>query len=178
MLQIDRICIARTIKRIKLALESMPIELDELYQQTVERIRGQPGEDGELGMKVLSWVTHAKKPLRVEKIQHALAVEVDEDEDSSHQMEFDNILSPQSLTDLCAGLVVIDPSSQIIRFVHYTTQEYFDRERQNFFADTEHKISRVCFTYLLHDVAYVFPTDDYLSETLCAYPFFGYAALY
>ena len=178
MLQIDRICVARTVKKIKLALESMPSELDDLYRQTVERIRRQPGDDGGLGMKVLSWVTHAKRPLRVEEIQHALAVEVDEDEDSSYQMDFDNILSPQSLTDLCAGLVVIDPCSQIIRLVHYTTQEFFDRERQDFFADTEHEISRVCLTYLLYDVASVLPTDDYLSKTLYTYPFFGYAALY
>ena len=178
VLQIDRICVARTIKKIKLALESMPKELDELYRQTVERIRRQPGDDGVLGMKVLSWVTHAKRPLGVEEIQHALAVEVDEDEDSSHQMDFDNILSPQSLTDLCAGLVVIDPCSQIIRLVHYTTQEFFDRERQGLFADTEHEISRVCLTYLLYDVASVLSTDDYISETLLSYPFFGYAALY
>ena len=178
VLQIDRICVARTIKKIKIALESMPNELDELYRQTVERIRRQPGDDGGLGMKVLSWVTHAKRPLRVEEIQHALAVEVDEDEDSSSQMDFDNILSPQSLTDLCAGLVIIDPCSKIIRLVHYTTQEFFDRERQAFFADTEHEISRVCLTYLLYDVASVLSTDDYLSKTLCAYPFFGYAALY
>ena len=180
MLQIDRICVARTIKKIKIALESMPNELDELYRQTVERIRRQPGDDGELGMKVLSWVTHAKRPLRVEEIQHALAVEVDEDEDEDlpGQMDFDNILSPQSLTDLCAGLVVIDPSSQIIRLVHYTTQEFFDRERQKFFPDTEHEITKVCLTYLLYDVASVLPTDDYLSKTLCGYPFFGYAALH
>ena len=178
VLQIDRICVARTVKKIKLALESMPHELDELYRQTVDRIRRQPGDDGELGMRVLSWVTHAKRPLRVEEIQHALAVETDEDEDPPSQLDFDNILSPQTLTDLCAGLVVIEPSSRIIRLVHYTTQEFFDRERQTFFADTEHEISRVCLTYLFYDVASVLPTDDYLSKTLCAFPFFGYAALH
>ena len=178
VLQIDRICVARTVKKIKLALESMPNELDELYRQTVDRIRRQPGDDGELGIRVLSWVTHAKRPLRVEEIQHALAVENDEDEDPPSQLDFDNILSPQTLTDLCAGLVVIDLSSQIIRLVHYTTQEFFDRERQKFFADTDHEISRVCLTYLSYDVASVFPRDDYLSEMVSAYPFFGYSALY
>lgn len=50
----DRICVARTVKKVKIALESMQNELDELYRQTVERIRKQPGDDGELGMKVLS----------------------------------------------------------------------------------------------------------------------------
>lgn len=121
---------------------------------------------------------HAKRFLRVEEIQHALAVEVDEEENSSCQMSFDDILSPQSLTDVCAGLVVIDPRSQIIRLVHYTTQEFFDRERQNLFADTEHEISKVCLTYLMYDVASVLPTDDYLSETLSSYSFFGYDALH
>lgn len=176
VLQLNRICEARTVKKIKIALDSMSRELDQLYQQTIERIRSQKGDDGELGMRVLSWVTHARRPLNVVEIQHALAVEVDEVEEPSSDLDFDNILSPQSLTDLCAGLVVIEANSQIIRLVHQTTQEFFDKERQILFQDAELDISRVCLTYLSYDVASELPTYDYMLKTRAKYRFMEYAA--
>lgn len=41
----------------------MPEKLDELYRQTLERIQKQAGDDEVLGMRILSWITHAKRPL-------------------------------------------------------------------------------------------------------------------
>ena len=99
----------------------MPKELDDLYRETLKRIQGQPGEDGALGIRVLSWVTHARRPLSVEELRHGLAVEYDEDKESPNEFDPDNLLSSRSLVDVCAGLVVIDLRSQIICLVHYTT---------------------------------------------------------
>ena len=178
VLQIDRICVARTIKRIKSALTSMPRELDDLYGETLKRIQGQPGEDGALGMRVLSWVTHTRRPLSVEELRHGLAVEYDEDEESPDEFDPDNLLSSRSLVDVCAGLVVIDPRSQIIRLVHYTTQEYFDKERQHIFQDAESDISKACLTYLSYDTANASPNDKLISETLLSHPFLSYASMY
>ena len=175
VLQLDRICVARTVTKIKIALDSMPSELDDLYQQTIERIRTQNNEDRELGMRVLSLVTHARRPLHVGEIQHALAVDV---EAPTSDLDFDNILPPQSLTDLCAGLVVIETNSQIIRLVHYTTQEFFDRKRHTLFEDAERDISRVCLTYLSYDMASEFPTEQYIRKKQATYRFLEYAALH
>ena len=59
----------------------MSRELDDLYRETLERIRKQPGEDGTLGMRVLSWITHTRRPLSLEELRHGLAVEYDDDEE-------------------------------------------------------------------------------------------------
>ena len=176
-LQIDRICVARTVKKIRLALTSMPRELDDLYKETVQRIRRQAGDDGELGMRVVSWVTHTKRPLHVEELANGLAVEYDDDE-GAHDLDIDNLLSPKSLVDVCAGLVVIDVGSQVIRLVHYTAQEYFDKERLQLFGNAEVEISRASLTYLSYDIANVTPSDQMISEVMLSHPFLAYASLF
>lgn len=178
VLQIDRICVARTVKKIKSALTSMPRELDDLYGETVERIRRQSGEDGELGMRVLSWVTHTKRPLHVEELAHGLAVEYDVDERAQSELDTDNLLPSRSLVDVCAGLVVIDPRSQIIRLVHYTTQEYFDKERLQLFGNAEIEISRASLTYLSYSIANTTPSDETISDAILSHPFLTYASLF
>lgn len=178
VLQIDRICVARTVKKIKSALASMPRELGDLYAETVERIRRQSGEDGELGMRVLSWVTHTKRPLHVEELAHGLAIEYDDDEGAPTELDTDNLLSSRSLVDVCAGLVVIDPRSQIIRLVHYTTQEYFDKERLQLFENAEVDISKACLTYLSYDVANTTPSDEIISGAIVSHPFLAYASVF
>lgn len=52
------------------------------------------------------------------------------------------------MTSLCAGLVIVDKQSHVIRLVHYTTQEYFERIRINQFPNAQAEIARTCLTYL------------------------------
>ena len=158
----------------------MPRELDELYQETLQRIQKQPGEDGELGMRVLSWVTHTRRPLSVEELRYGLAVENNDDDNGVQPNEFDadNLLSAKSLVDVCAGLVVIDPISQTIRLVHYTTQEFFDKERLHLFERADEDVARACLTYLSYDICAISTSPDLVSETLLSHPFLNYAALH
>ena len=174
-LQIDRIFVARTVKNIKLALELMPRELDELYRQTLERIRNQAGDDGALGMRILSWITHAKRPLSVDELRHGLAVEYDEGEGEPEEFDEDNLLPQGSLVDVCAGLVIIDSTSQIIRLVHYTTQEYFKKTRSRLFEHAEVDISRACLTYLSHDFGTNLITGKLRKLAFRSHPFLDYA---
>ena len=147
-LQVDRILASRTVKGIKSALTSMPYGLDELYRQTLGRIQNQADDDGPLGMGILSWITHARRLLSVNELRHGLATEYSDNEEDPEGFDEDNLLSPESLVDVCAGLVVIDTAGQIIRLVHFTTQEYFDKTRLHLFNGTEVDVARVCLTYL------------------------------
>ena len=158
----------------------MPGELDELYRQTLERIRNQAGDDGELGMRILSWITHARRPLSVDELRYGLAVEYkddDDDDDFLQDFDQDNLLSSGSLVDVCAGLVIIDSTSQIIRLVHYTTQEYFDKERLHLFGDAEIDLSRACLTYSFYKTVTEFVTLPLsFEEAHTSHPFLDYAA--
>ena len=123
-----------TPKAVKLALKSFRSEsegpndsekskaLDHAYAQAMERIVGQEGGLRELAKKVLSWVTCAKRPLTTLELQHALAVEI-----GTSELDEENLPEIEDMVSLCAGLVTVDRESNVIRLVHYTTQQYFER---------------------------------------------------
>ncbi|KAH7231109.1 hypothetical protein BKA59DRAFT_409338, partial [Fusarium tricinctum] len=147
--------------------------LSEAYDQTMKRIKGQKTDLKELAMRVLSWITCAKRPLTTLELQHALAVEVGEP-------EFDEENLPQiaDMVSVCAGLVTVDEESNIIRLVHYTTQEYFERMQTNWFPNAQADITAVCVTYLSYTVfeSGFCGTDEEFEERLQLNPLYDYAA--
>jgi hypothetical protein len=87
-------------------------------------------------------------------------------------------LNPEDILDVCAGLVVIENESQVIRIVHFTAQEFFRRSPGSLFPDADTQISKTCLAYLSFDV---------FRESLCIspeeiearpqlFPFLNYAA--
>ena len=154
----------------------MPRELDGLYQETLDRVQQQEGgDDGELGMRILSWITHAKRPFSVDELRYGLAVEYSDVPEHLEELNEDNLLSPGNLVDVCGGLVVIDSNSQVVRLVHYTTQEYLEKERMQLFKGVEVDITRACLTYL----SCVMSTEDQFNgtrrELVKYHPFLDYA---
>jgi hypothetical protein len=127
----------------------------------------------ELAKKVLSWITYAKRPLTTTELCCALAVEPEETE-----LDPDNVPDVEDLLSVCAGLVVVDQESAIIRLVHYTTQEYFERIRDTWNAGAQLHIAFTCLTYLSFDI---FKTgscssDGEFEERLKESKFLNYAS--
>ena len=46
------------------------------------------------------------------------------------KLDEENLPEIEDMVSVCAGLVTIDEESNIIRLVHYTTQEYFERTQE------------------------------------------------
>jgi len=82
------------------------------------------GEDRLLARRVLSWMTYVQRLLTTGELCHAVGVEAGDKE-----LDDDNIPDVEDVASVCAGLVTLDEESKIIRLVHYTTQEYFERLR-------------------------------------------------
>jgi hypothetical protein len=82
----------------------------------------------EIANDVLSWITCAKRPLTTSELRHALAVEIGESE-----LDEENLPEIEDMVSVCAGLVTVDEESDVIRLVHYTTQEYFERTWTSWF---------------------------------------------
>jgi hypothetical protein len=146
--------------------------LDKAYDDTVNRIDNQGQSIRELAKKVLFWIVHAKRPLTTEELRHSLAVEA-----GTCKLDEKNLYLLEDIMSSCAGLVVVD--SNIIRLVHYTTQEYFQRYSLKSFEDVQRDIiATSCLTYLSYDVF----AEGYLSDwgrlrsRLQHNPFFEYAA--
>ena len=96
---------------IRDALDKLSEEIDPAYEQVMVRIENQARPYTDLARKVLSWITYACKQFSVMELQHALAVA------PGRSSVDDYIYPPSKLTAVCAGLVVIDEESQIVRFV-------------------------------------------------------------
>ncbi|KEF55675.1 uncharacterized protein A1O9_08425 [Exophiala aquamarina CBS 119918] len=107
-----------------------------------------------------SWISHAQRPLLIDELRNALAVDFGETEgyERVRQVDMDNLVRPQLLVDLCAGLITIEPESQVVRLVHFTTQEYFNKNSDLHFPDLPAIYASENFfdgvTFLGHD-----PTD-------------------
>jgi hypothetical protein len=167
-----------TPKAIKKALEMLPRgseALDRAYEEAMERVENQKPGFRELAKQVLSWITCAKRPLTTTELQHALAVEMGESE-----LDEDNLQETEGMVSACAGLVTVDKESHIIRLVHYTTQEYFERTQMTWFSNAQRDITMACVTYLsFHDFSAGFCwTDKEFGIRLLQNPLYDYAVQY
>lgn len=147
--------------------------LDKTYEQAIGRIEDHEKDNRDLAKLILAWIVHAKRPLSTTEVQHALAVKP-----CSVELDKDYLPSVRVLRSVCAGLVTIDEESSIIRLVHYTTQEYFERTWTLWFANAQTDITTTCATYLSFGTfeAGFCPTDEKFEERLQLNPLYDYAA--
>ncbi|KAJ7445350.1 hypothetical protein B0H11DRAFT_431348 [Mycena galericulata] len=146
-LHIDSLRKKNTIREVREALNALPKSLYGSYEIEIQRIDTQSNEDRKTAHSTITWVANAKRPLTVEELQVALAVKpgmkkLDEEEDLT---DIDIILS------VCAGLVIVDKESSVVRLVHYTTQEYLDSIQALLFPDAQTEITRTLLTVLAFD---------------------------
>ncbi|KAF1937063.1 hypothetical protein EJ02DRAFT_357708, partial [Clathrospora elynae] len=91
-----------------------------MYRATMKRIDDQAERDSELATRALMWVSNAARLLNAQELCSALSLEPDDTE-----FDTDNLLDIELIVSVCAGLVIVEEESEIIRLVHYTAQEYF-----------------------------------------------------
>jgi hypothetical protein len=140
----------RSVKAIRTTVKGLVTgsgAYDSAYTSAMERIESQVPDQTELAKHVLAWIVHAKRQLYAVELQEALGVEAGEDE-----LDRDNCPDVDDMVSACAGLVIIDEGSSVIRLVHYTTQEYFERTRHDWFPDAEAMITTTCMTCLSFEV--------------------------
>jgi hypothetical protein len=111
-LHMDSLVSKSNLRAVRNALDRLPASVNATYDEAMERIRKQGEEDRDLADQVLSWIAYARRPLSLKELQYALAV-------SPEMIEMDcAAIVPESiLTAVCAGLVVVDEKSSVIRLV-------------------------------------------------------------
>jgi len=89
--------------------------LGDAYGATLDRIKAQGGAKATLGMDVLMWITHSRRPLREDEICHAIAIQIGSDD-----LNPGDIPTISTLPGCCQGLATIDKGTSTIRLIHYT----------------------------------------------------------
>ncbi|KAK4695531.1 hypothetical protein P7C71_g2236, partial [Lecanoromycetidae sp. Uapishka_2] len=130
-LHVDALAKKQTKRNVRLAYQSLPEGINSTYDEAMRRINQQDEDDAQLANR------------------HALATEP-----NAVALDEEALPDEDLLTSLCAGLVVIETESQVIRFVHYTTQEYFERIRTDRFPTAAVDIALTCLTYLIDPIPF------------------------
>ena len=145
------------------------VNLDSVYAQTLQRIREQTGDRSRLGIEVLVWVSHAERPLRIDELCHALAVEMEKTD-----IDPENIRSGQIILGSCLGLVVVDDRTSTLRLIHYTLQEYLSHSSN--LPDAHETLAETCLAYLNYEQVKGLPPNRIPNPQ--DMPFFEYSSIY
>jgi hypothetical protein len=103
------------------ALATLPAELSMAYQEVVDRISKTDEESGDAGMRILTWIFHAARPLQMVELRVALDVE-----DGYSNLDDEPQFSNDDILEMCQSLVVYEESSGVVRFVHPSVQEFLN----------------------------------------------------
>ena len=143
--------------------------LSDAFTATLSRIKGQPGALARYGISALMWISLAERPLLIEELCHALAVEVE-------PPNFDPEMVPtiETVVASCMGLVTIDHASSTVRLVHATLKEYLCSHQDSVFQDPHATIAEVCLSYLsLQSVREILPNLQTIPH---GFPLLSYAS--
>ena len=138
-------------KALKKALEALPEGLDALnsaYSKAIQRIQDQMDGFKKMAREVLIRLTYSERLMTFTEVLHALAIE----ESGSREFDADNLDNVDEMIAVCAGLVIVDETTQTIRLVHYTTQDYLRRKGPQILPNANQLIATKCLPYLLYDV--------------------------
>ncbi|RDB26552.1 Vegetative incompatibility protein HET-E-1, partial [Hypsizygus marmoreus] len=128
------------------SLKVLPKTIFGIYDDAMERIESH-SDHARLALQILSFLTHARRPLSITELQHFLAVK------PGHKEFHDEYVTDKDiLVSICEGLIVIDDGTRIVRLVHLTAQEYFDRIRTSKFTEGDRDMGHACLIYLSFDV--------------------------
>jgi len=143
----DSLVTKTTPKDVQTALGTLPKGLDNTYNEVMTRVDSQNDDYRILAQEVLSWVVYAVWPLSVEELQHALAVKP-----GVTQLDEDDLPDKGTLISVCAGLVIVDQKSNVVRLVHHTTQKFLEEIHKDHLIDIHTEMATVCLTYLSFDI--------------------------
>ena len=138
ILQETTIC----LRREKLSELKSNIGFGGAYGATLERIKAQGEGKARLGMAVLMWISHSRRPLQVDEIGQALAVRI-----GSKDLDKDNIPAVSTMLACCQGLATIEKGTSTVRLIHYTLQEYICT-LPDLFDKAHSTMAEICLTYL------------------------------
>jgi hypothetical protein len=146
---------------MKNALETLPKTPEEAYKGIFEKIQ-KLGDDKTLALTVLSWVYHAKEPLRMNELQEAISFMPNQTPEARY--------SPQEIIASCKSLVV--PESNIVKFVHLTVKEWLTESDQ---LPSVTELAECCIRYL-GKPEFDSPKPWAVDRRMISYPFSLHAA--
>ena len=146
------------------------LDLGVAYAAMLGRIKAESGEKARLGMAVLMWISHSRRPLQVDELCHAIAIRI-----GSNDLDNDDIPTISTLLDCCQGLVTVDKGASTVRLIHFTLQKHL-YTHPDIFDRAHSTMAETCLTYLNFQHLKDLPASQ--SPDPRDTPFLQYASLY
>ncbi|KAF7526041.1 hypothetical protein G7054_g10898 [Neopestalotiopsis clavispora] len=157
------------------ALSRCLVTMDEIYEETWQRICNQIPSQRHIAIKTLSWVVYSKRHLTRTELQHALSIQINESESSG-----ETVPTIEDIESSCFGFLALDQESDLVRLIHCTAADYLN----TLFLGGEimpcpkTMLTETCITYLSFNVfgSGRCGSDVEFEERLACYPFYNYAS--
>ncbi|CAM1505698.1 Fc.00g113350.m01.CDS01 [Cosmosporella sp. VM-42] len=159
-LVLDSVCEVDSVWELNQAITTMPRELPELYDRILSVIcQRQAGKQTEKIMRVLAWVTLARRPLKRQEILHGVGVTTD-----TPVLNRWNVLGEGAI-DKCKPLVE-ELSDGSIAFIHFTAREYFSIKFERSLNTWHTEIIFSCVAVLRESLLLADPESNTLEKLL------------
>ncbi|KAJ5824902.1 hypothetical protein N7447_007242 [Penicillium robsamsonii] len=170
-LHMDHLMSFPTIGQLEESLASLRhgrASLGTAYDNAISRITSQQDALSDMAMKTLCWLTFSRRTLTPRELQHALCVRP-----GMNSIDERFLPDIEIIDSLCAGLVMFDRHSRLIRLVHQTTHEYLIGHLA--LRNAEVDITTASITYLSCVADIPMDLSGYRSLTI-KYPLYAYCA--
>ncbi|OJD30121.1 nacht domain protein [Diplodia corticola] len=121
--QIDEICEAVSDEGIRKTLADLPRDLVSTYARIIQRISASPGGPSKLEIlgKTCRWLICAKRPLTMEELKVAIALEIT---DTSMPTARISSGDGSRIIRACNNLVVLSRADRIVHLAHHTVRQF------------------------------------------------------
>ncbi|KAF2964017.1 hypothetical protein GQX73_g9554 [Xylaria multiplex] len=155
-------------------VRALPETPDDVYKRTLERISLLDPPKKALALRCLKWLVLVERPLKIQELLHAVSIKIG-DSDIRDGIS----VTEENVTAVCAGIVVVDPGTRIVRLAHYTATSYLERTDILDLNPFHSEIAEICLTYLSFiKTRSTSQYDNEVQDRRKKYPFLNYAADY
>ncbi|KAF2106227.1 hypothetical protein BDV96DRAFT_607594 [Lophiotrema nucula] len=189
--QMELIERCRKIRDARIALSCLPKTLDDTYKRMLADINEEYLPDA---MAVFRWLTYSRRPLSIEEIAEAAILQ----SETTRVDPNDRLADPSEVIGICRGLLTLSHEqeshrgpkrslyhqlqlesrrSRVVRFSHFSVQEYLRSERASSFhidtAQSHTQLTGCCLSDVIYNASSTFSIEDTIE-----YPMLEYAARY
>lgn len=136
-------------------LNDLTTTVEETYRQTFDRIRDKSRPRQELAESVMLWLSYARRPLKFEELQEAVALKW-----KDTVLEIKSVSPRKIILEACMGLVTTETQSSTITLVHSTLEGYFKSQYRSK-IDPDAFIGRLLLSYLSRNIISQAPRQRY-----------------
>ncbi|KAH7317362.1 ankyrin repeat-containing domain protein [Rhexocercosporidium sp. MPI-PUGE-AT-0058] len=171
----DSICNATTVKKIRTVVDLMPINYEEAYKSTFDRIFKQDEERQHLALSALSWICNSRRSLNMAELRHAIA-----SLDDAPEYTVESLESDKAILSSCLGFLTHSKLGQTVNLVHLSAREFVLKQLNSRSTDSNIAIARACLRYMAVPEMAKGPCRslDELKTRITEMPFLDYATRY